>query len=197
MSERRNLENNRRLRGGWRTACGTGGLALVLAACAPSGVNRTTETTSAAPAPTEATGPTATPASPAPSFEAGQYCSDAPQDRAKPVRVQGGRLVVQIHGECSGNPSDPVGLYRTPSQQEGPAVVTMGNDLEFDAWCVTEGQFTRTDAAATYKGPFHTGSNLWLAGLVPGMPQETDVYVPLSNLGFPPLELGNFTLRHC
>jgi hypothetical protein len=201
MSEQRIMERTYRRQNPSRrklVGVGAAAVAVLLAGCAPSRANNNENTPSSA-APTAATdGRSASPAVPLPTFEAGQYCSDAPADRAKPVRVQDGRLVVEIHGECSGNPSDPVGVYRAPTQQKGPAAAAMGNGLEFSARCIrTDGQFIRTDAAATYHGPYHTGDSIWLVGTPLGMPAVGEVEVPHSNTGFVEFSLGNFTLQNC
>lgn len=132
-----------------------------------------------------------------PESRASKYCTDDPADRAQPIRVENGRLIVRVHGECTGDPKAPVGAYREPTQLHGPAVVALPNGTEFAVRCLENGEYVRTDAVAWYKGPAHTGSTEWLVGTVPLHPDAGEVAIPDSNLGFPPTSMGSLVLGNC
>lgn len=127
---------------------------------------------------------------------AGLYCSDAPEDRARPLRVEHDMLIVGMHGECSGRADDIVGVYHKTVRSERAAKV-FENNQEFAALCVSKGQDTKTSVYNTYEGPYNTSSDLWLTGFVPGSPDIGKVRVSYPDTGFVMLNLGTFTLKNC
>ncbi len=179
----------------------TGGVAaaaLALAACSSS-----TSPNSANASPSAAYG-TSAPGNQAgningvnPSVSVRNYCDDSAGNRAQPIAVKNNRLVVAIHGECTGDPTAPVGLYIQPTQEAGHAVVALPNGAQFDASCIAKGEYVRTDEASSGTPPGHTGSSDWLEGTDPARPEAGDLYVPWSNTGFVVTSLGSFSLSSC
>jgi hypothetical protein len=65
-----------------------------------------------------------------------------------PARELAAASDVVVDGRCDPDPKAPVGVYATPSQDEGPRLAQLSNGTVLDAECLAEGDEISNQAGA-------------------------------------------------
>jgi hypothetical protein len=114
------------------------------------------------------------------------FCTDA-SELPSPI-VEGDKVFLAVHSDCTGNPNDPSGFYKpsnTPSQLKENALGVIPNNGLIEPDCQVKGEYIRTDAVTDPNARGESGSDIWIRGNVPSHPEWGQADVPATLLGYP------------
>lgn len=131
---------------------------------------------------------TATVTSPAPTTER-PYCTDTGSNELPLPVIEGNKVYLTFHSECTGDPNAPNGVYKpsnSPSQDSNMAAGKVHNQQLIEPHCTRKGQYIQTDAAGWNTDPnTFTGTSLWVEGTIPSQPELGVVDTSATLLGYP------------